>query len=430
VKKYRKIVKIIAAAVCAGALSTSVRAAGLVIPASARPPAAIKPPARSEKPVLPDKPSDNPPASKTDEKAADGYMFLKSYYANGAGTISYADAMKQAIAANSSVENLSDSARLINQNIKVGQDTFMSNMGLPYATVVNLLVNLKSLEANADAARYSERMLKESAEYVLLSAVTDLETKKIDIALLERSVGLGEQNAKNLELQVGLGVKSQSELEAAKLSLQADKANLAALKMSADGSMTAINRALGRDMADKSPVAYKPDETKMNPEKYIVQMYDTIDDAPTVKSKEFALEAARYAKSVSGTGYDWVTGQKDMFALSEVEQHDIQLENDVNSAERALSDARADLEKTIRGLCDNISQLESARKALEAVRAQAVNTYNNALLSFKAGNIIEFQVKQAELGVMKAEADIEKNKISYDSLRFLAERPYLAAGAK
>ncbi|GHU50809.1 hypothetical protein AGMMS49975_02600 [Clostridia bacterium] len=385
----------------------------------------IKAPAEAKKPTA------EVSAPKDAAVIENGYLFLKDEYPTGKDVVPYKQALDEAIKNNSSLAALEDSVRVVDQTITLNNDSFMlsASSGISTPQVISILTTLKSMQNNQETKPLTETMLKDSTESMLLTTITGIESQKIDLQVLEENIALSEENIKNLELQKKAGVVSENSLKLAKISLDSSKANRDSLKLSLDSKHTALDALLGKSLTNKIQVEYRPNESKIDTARLEATLNDAVDNSPTVKAKVIALRGAKYDKDITTYDTPSIYNPTGM-TVQQIELNQIQLENAVKDADRDLKDTRSSTEQGVRNLIDNVKQLEAARVSLDVALETAKNAYDTALLNYKAGNIIKYQVDQARIGVLKAESDIEKNKISYDQLRFLAEKPYLAAMTK
>ncbi|MDR1688584.1 MAG: hypothetical protein LBS21_08245 [Clostridiales bacterium] len=346
----------------------------------------------------------------------DGFLTLDTAYEvpDGAVILTYSDAVNKAVAANKSIKNMEDSVRLVEESLKYAGYSVSTAFALPYNSYVAILRQMDSLENSLANIPLSNELSRDLSELLVFNSVTGIETTKLDINLLEESIALEKTNIKNLELKNQLGLVSANEVKAAKLALESSLANLELLNMTLDAEYQTLSSVLKSDLNQKTVISYEPDikifETP-NIESFIEEK---IKNAPSIKIKEIALEEAKYKKDTS------------FFGVDDTGIDLISTENEYNAAVRDLEESKLNLEKSIRSYYGQIKQLESRNAALALELEKAVNAYNTAVTSYEAGNAIMYQVEQARLGILNAETDILKNRINYDKLKFMIEKPYLA----
>jgi outer membrane protein TolC len=101
------------------------------------------------------------------------------------------------------------------------------------------------------------------------------------------------------------------------------------------------------------------------------------------------------------------------------------VQSDLATAQRALKDAQDNMEKKIRTSYNNVLQLQEMSKTYQRAITQAIADYNSALVSYNSGFATEYQVKQAKLGIINAEKNLDDNKLNIAMLEFQLEHPYL-----
>lgn len=338
-----------------------------------------------------------------------------SFIDDGATFLTYKDAVNKAIIVNNSLKNLDDKVELIEKTMENIKYSYNNASYIPYKDLIGLVRQMDSLENSLSTITLSKELNEDITEFLIFNKVTSIESLKLDIKLLEESIALDDVNISNMELKNKLGLISDNEVKTAKLNLDLNKANLELLYVSLDSENQMLNNIMKKNLKDKTVVLYKPDFTTFkvtNIDGYIEQK---IKSSPSIKMLEISLSQAEYKKNTSS------------YSIDETGIDLISSENEYKSAERDLSDSKLDLEKTIRSLFNNLKQLEGKQKTLELDLEKAINNYNNAVTSYEAGNAIMYQIEQARLGILKVEVDIQKNRISYDMLKFNLEKPYLAS---
>lgn len=334
---------------------------------------------------------------------------------DGAIVLSYDEAVRRAIASNNSLKNLEDNVELIEKSLEWSEYSFYGISYVPYSDIIALVRQVDSFENSLSSIPLSKELNEDLSKFMVFNSATSIESMKLDIKLLEESIALEEENIKNLEIKNKLGIVSDNEVKTAKLSVDLSKSNLELLRISFDAEYQTLNRLLKSNLKNKTIISYEPDIVKFsvaNIDGYIEQK---IKNAPTIKLKEISLNQAEYQKNTSS------------YEVDETGLDLIKTENDYKAAERDLNDSKLDLEKTIRSLYNQLKQLEGKEKTLGLDLEKAINSYNNAVTNYEAGNAIMYQVEQARLGILKVEVDLQKNRIDYDKLKFLIDKPYLSS---
>jgi outer membrane protein TolC len=270
--------------------------------------------------------------------------------------------------------------------------------------------NIKNVEIQKQMVDVNKEMVSDGVELALKSYINNIKTTQTQIELLEANVKLGQENIENLELKNKLGYESDYSLQTAKTSQLANESNLKMLKLNLANQKQTLNTLLGLDANEdvyvESDVNFDALQD-VNLEKYVTSKRET---DPSIKTLKNTVTLAEY-KERTNKSYD--------------SESTISVRNELNSAKRALDDGKDSLEKNIRNAYNNIQQLEENNNMLLRAVEQAKADYNSVVTSYKSGMATEYQVKQAKLGILSAEKNVEDNARSYDLLTFTFDRPYL-----
>jgi len=334
----------------------------------------------------------------------------------GAKVYTYERAVATAIDNNTSITSLEDNITLLEKSQKLAEDSLEAAYAFayPYSTLMGILRQTEAIENNINMIPITKTIYKDTSEAMVFNSMLSIESLALDKILLEEVIALDEQNIKNLELKLSLGVVSENEVRAAKLALEANKESLKLFVISQNAEIQALNGILKLDLKTNTVVLYEPTGKQFSVRNLDAFIDEKVKAAPTIKLKEMTVSQAEYKKNTSS------------YSIDETGLDLIQTENEYNAAVRDLADSKYNLEKSIRSLYNNLRQVEGRRASLAIELEKAINTYNNAVTSYEAGAVIGFQVDQARLGILKAEIDIAKNEITYEKLIFTLDKPYLS----
>ncbi len=279
-------------------------------------------------------------------------------------------------------------------------------------TSIELARNMKNVDVQSSLLKVNEQMVKDGVELTLVSQICAIKGTEAQMQLLESSIAIGAEGVENTRLKNELGYASDVELKKAILAQEELEKNYDLLTESLATQKEALNYTLGLDAKDKVYVIYDQpvkDYSDFNVDKFISKQLIT---APSIKILEGDVTIAEYAKRTNP-------------AL--INESSKSVRNKMNTAARALSDGKDNLEKTIRASYHQIQQLVLKDKQLRLDVEQAVTDYNSAVVSYNAGLATAFTVKQARLGVLNAEKALEDNRINYILLTESFEKSYLSA---
>ena len=269
---------------------------------------------------------------------------------------------------------------------------------------------MKKIDVQQSLTKVNEEMVRDGIEITLLSQTNAIKGTEISIQLLEQSLALNAEGLENTKLKNSLGYASDVEVKKAELAQDELEKNLSLLYESLATQKEALNFTLGLNATDKVYVECDKEISDLSGfdlETFIIKQRAA---APSIKVLEGNVTVAEYATRTTD-------------ALVTESRKGVQ--NDLNTAERALKDGKDTLEKNIRSAYHQIQQLALKDKQLKLDVEQAILDYNSAVVSYNAGMATEFTVKQARLGVLNAEKAVEDNKRSYIMLSETFEKPYL-----
>ncbi len=338
-------------------------------------------------------------------------FFDKSLLSSAKTKLSYKQVVDMAIAANSTLQTLADSAESFEENIKDKRSKYLQvgPLGID-PTNVALLRTLSAYENQLRNLPLNEKITKDYAEFLTLNYITNIENDKLDIILLTESLALDEINIRNLQLKQTLGLASDDEIRTAKQNLEKSTTNKDILELVLLNEKLGFNNYLkistNNDNYVEHSREYKPISVS-NAASYAIA--NSV-DAPTIKILKTALDEAEYSLKLH---------------TSNLDEQKIDKENAVKKAARDYNDARQELEKKIISTVNQIKQLEEKRKSAEIDLNKARETYRNLSLNLQLGNITENDLKKGRLAVLSAEIELEKITNTHNLLKFRLERPHL-----
>lgn len=387
----------------------------------------------------------DPETRNIDIKKGDSdYVLLdtKAYLDEDTRILTFEEAKELAEKKNSNIKNINDNIDLLKDTRDTLGET-LNAVDKSYGTLSQMLVatlqqagdalsvemqmqtaiessieiarNMKNVDIQSSLIKVNEQMVKDGVELTLVSQISAIKGSEVQLQLLENSIALGAEGVENTRLKNELGYASDVDLKKAILAQEELEKNYDLLKESLATQKEALNYTLGLDAKDKIYVIYDEpvkDYADFKLDKFITNQLYT---APSIKVLEGDVAIAEYAQRTNP-------------AL--INESSKTVRNKMNTAQRALSDGKDNLEKVIRANYHQIQQLVLKDKQLKLDVEKAVTDYNSAVVSYNAGLATAYTVKQARLGVLNAEKAVEDNRINYVLLTQSFEKSYLSAMGK
>ncbi len=328
------------------------------------------------------------------------------------------EALTTVIAANSTLKDLDQTVKLLEETrdktIKAYRDTPNTGSIIP---AINFLRGINTLDIQALNIPLSEQIIKDSSQYLLISAVSKVAQAQIDLQLLEQNSKLQDLNVRNLKLKESLGMASANDLTKAQQDNQQTKSNLSVAGITLDKEMASLKSLLNKNMPHDIVVSHSISYPALTDS---VETYVSIKklEAPTLKIKKNSMAEAEYNLK---THNDFSRDMKDYAKESTIEK-----QNAYDKAVRDYSDTEKAIDTTVRSTYNSVKQLIERQNSLDIDLQKARDTYNTTISSFDAGMITIYEVDMAKFAISYAEAAIIKNKYSIWALMFLLEHPYLS----
>jgi hypothetical protein len=314
----------------------------------------------------------------------------------------------QIVGLNEKIENSDGELQLtLREQLVAAQQTMQSSM----ESFVTVARNIKKVELQQSMMDVNKEMAADGIELTLMNYLTQMRNTETQISVLEDSVALGQENIKNLELKNSLGYESDTDLASAKTNQSASEAALEELKLSLENAKQNLKTFLGIKSDESVYIEYDPESSTF---------FDELNLNSFVTKKKEGDPSIRILKNN-------VTMNKYIVRTNIVYESENRtgVQNDLMTAQRALSDAQDSMEKKIRNAYNNILQLREMKKTYKQDIDQAVADYNKVLVSYQTGFATEYQVKQAKLGVINAEKNYDDNELNRAMMEFQLEHPYL-----
>lgn len=352
---------------------------------------------------------------RIDISTGNQYKFLNNIYIDGnQKVISQKEAVDMAKRENSNIKNLNDAIEYT-KKVKLELNDQIVGQNYYDPTIEAILKNINTLEGQEEDKDINQKIIEDTIELSLISAVSNIKTTKLNIAFLEKTIEINEKNIESLELKYKYGMISENELNQAKDTQKVNKINLEALKNNLNTQQKALNNMLGQSY-------------NVNVDMPVEENFDAIDkidiDSYITRSKEGDISIQLLKQNLKRT-----EEIRENYSHTASDEDKLKADNDIKTAQRKIQDAKTDIENKLRTSYDNLLKMRDADKSLKLELNKAIDTYNSTVANYINGNSTLFQVEQAELGILNVEKQIEQNKINYTISLYTFNKPYLNGGS-
>lgn len=311
-------------------------------------------------------------------------------------------------------QQLEDQLESVEQQIDETPDySIDTGTGLynPYSSVLRTLLQSKDSITDAlDLEDASIQVVEEGLEIGLISALNTYETSKINYLLAEDAIKLQKVNLDNAKIKYSVGMISESAVKDAENQYEQLLITLDSLETVLNSSRRAINIAMGINPLYDTHVEY---DSSISQEDYNnINLKLVVSDASTnsltIKQAENSVNQAERACHY----YESTSDQREK-------------EVNLKIAKTNLLQAKRDVESNVRSSYDNLTQLVNNDRTLRVKEEDAINQYNNAVVSYNVGYITMYELRAAELAVTRAKCDIVQNELNYSALIYQLQHPDL-----
>ena len=101
------------------------------------------------------------------------------------------------------------------------------------------------------------------------------------------------------------------------------------------------------------------------------------------------------------------------------------MRNDIISADRALANARDNLESRIRSMHNDIEALREQQAVSQNDLSAAIEDYQETALRYMSGMGTWLELERAKLAILNHEIALARHEINLAMLTLLYQRPYL-----
>ena len=275
---------------------------------------------------------------------------------------------------------------------------------------LSILRTIKSTDNQIKNQEINKQIINDTIEFSLITSITAIKNIELNINILEKNIEIGEMNIQNLEAKNKYGMISDKVLITAKNSQENLQSELETLKSTLNNQKENLKKLLATendvDINVQLDVDYKELE-KIDLEQHINKAISN-DLSIQMIENEVSVAQYNYDTNIIGTSNDR-----------------IKVQNELNSAQRKLSDAKVNLEKKLRDSYANLQKNSDKNKNLENSLETAIKEYNIAVVKYKHGENILYDVEKSKAAILNAEKDIEENKLNFYTTLYTFYKPYL-----
>jgi hypothetical protein len=281
-----------------------------------------------------------------------------------------------------------------------------------------LKLYIRTLDKQMDSLRLNREIILAGVEMSLINSLITIASHEWDMALLEATIALNEENLTRTALRHEFGLASDNDLRTAEQALAQNRTNLENLLITLSGEKQALNKILQLPLDDEIVVEWErasfdgpEDAEALNT--YIAQQFET---APTILQKQINADIKKD---------NWDDYRRLNRNLRRDDSQNNKLKNEYEQAQRELNDAKLALEAAIRKGSQNIDQLTTREQTLAVDAQKAADQLNTLQAHHKAGLVTQYEINQVLLAIQNAEIALEKNQNQLWLLQFAFLHPYL-----
>ena len=334
--------------------------------------------------------------------------------------ITYDEAIQLATKENSSLKEISDNIKYIN-DVK-GSMFSDTDFGMLYDDGTNYLItaarfqrltSLNSLSTQQRNLRLSKDLTKLSIEAGVKGEMTTISTLENNYELAKDSLELAVQQLSQKSTMYRLGMIGKVDYDKAVKDVQSQREQLKQLEMTIEQEYNSFKKLLGLNKDEKLEIEY---EIEYEPIETVTDMAGFVNtkiksdlglkvESENVKASAFGLDLY-ISTGRSSTDYD-------------------KQELDVKTAERNYAENVKAKENSIINAYIGLQNTETERKVLENNLAQAKADLETARINYEVGNITKLQYDSANMAVKQAEFAIEQNTLTHDINKFMLDNTCL-----
>nr|WP_294681130.1 TolC family protein [uncultured Anaerotignum sp.] len=267
-------------------------------------------------------------------------------------------------------------------------------------------------EQGQKQARIGEEMQNMGLEVSVKSYFASIKSNEQALALTKKNAEIQKRLYEQGMEKNHLGLLSKYKLDQLQIAAKQAQDRVALLEASMEQIYMKLNDLMGENADARFEYVY---EVTFTPYHMGLSMDQYINAALkkdlTIQLKELAMDSAYFAKNYVGYSNTRADSNKQ--------------ELDYDTAKRDYKTARTDKAVLIRNTYLQLQQMETQIASAQSDLTKAEADYRVAQINLQAGYVTKATVEQAEMGVMKAQNDLQSLVYNYDMLVYQFEHPSL-----
>jgi len=274
-------------------------------------------------------------------------------------------------------------------------------------------------------ANINEGLLLQANELQLRGMLADIELAELDVIFLNALIDFEEQSLFRARLMHSVGMETDAGLRNAESNLAQSKSLLESAEITLQANRRALNTLLGLQPEANVRISGYNWNIPRSPEmwNHIQVQYH---EAPTVALRELDYRDAFVMHYTYVFLLAWDERAPSEYRRIHNEDFvEIHLRNERNAVQRALTSEREVLERRIRELHGNLTQISLQRNTAAADLANARMDYQAVNILNDMGMATPFEMSGARLAILQHEIALAQLEINYGLLRMVYNWPYL-----
>lgn len=345
---------------------------------------------------------------------------------NEEGTkITYDQAVEKALANSLALKSIEESIKVSEELQETARDAVTTQrpsaedytneaaIFVAEAVHINSLLGLIQADYGVEAAKYKKEIQEGVIKYQVKSSFDSIQNLKKDAELLNKSLETSKIQLEITKKKADLGLESDYNKTKEEQDYDKQQKKLEALKKSLDIEYIKLNRLMGVNEKETPALDYTAeyapkDMSETELDSYIAR---ALVKDPSIILRGEAVRQAEYSLQLYTLG-------------SAGDSYEIR-KSKLNQAKLEETQAKNNLRDKIRTTYNQIKQLEEQYNIDALALNQAKKQYDVLKTQYNLGMVIEVNLKQAELGILSAQAAQEKTAVQHAQLIYLLNNPYL-----
>lgn len=313
-----------------------------------------------------------------------------------------------------SVDSLEDINKTLVETQIIGIPDENGNVNINLASQVSALATIFSNNLIIENADYEKIVYNSLAELTLKSQLTSLKLNEYGIALKEKQLEIAKQDLNIAKLKYELGMVSKLEYDIASSSYEKKLKDFEISKQAINIDFINLTTLMGSDgMLNKYSVSYDIQFKPLEQINLIGYISTKINEDPTIKVKEQKVKQYEFEADIYSSNNLNTT------------QSEKARQNNIDTANDNVKDARTELEKKIRTAYTEILNLEENYKLALLDLEDAKNQIEISKVRYNGGIISFADYNKSELNLASCEFAIKSIVYQHNLKVYQFYNPYL-----